>query len=51
MSKSRPTQRAPDGWDSARFLEIILSFSSFPFPSFVLPQPPVTRAVGTPLAE
>jgi hypothetical protein len=31
------TQRAPDGWDSARFLEIVLNFDSFPFPSLFLP--------------
>jgi uncharacterized protein involved in type VI secretion and phage assembly len=42
----RPTQRAPNGWDSAHFLELFPSDDSFPFPSFVLPQPPVTRAVG-----
>ena len=33
----RPTQRAPDGWDSARFLELFLSLGSFPFPSLSLP--------------
>ena len=42
----RLTQRAPDGWDSPRFLEIVLSFGSFPFPSLSLPQPPVTQAVS-----
>jgi hypothetical protein len=35
--KSRPTQRAPDGWDSARFLELVLNFGRFPFPSFSSP--------------
>src|SRR5215217_7101098 len=28
---------APDGWDWARFLELLLSYSSFPFPSVCLP--------------
>jgi hypothetical protein len=28
---------APDDWDCARFWEIILNFSSFPYPSFILP--------------
>jgi hypothetical protein len=32
-----PTKRAPDGWDCARFLEVVLSFGRFPFPSLVLP--------------
>jgi hypothetical protein len=27
----------PDGWDSARFLEIVLSFGRFPFPSLIFP--------------
>ena len=27
----------PDGWDWARFLELVLSFSSFPFPTLFLP--------------
>src|SRR5512132_355413 len=31
------TMRAPDGWDSARFLGLVLNYSSFPFPSFILP--------------
>ena len=31
------TKRAPDGWDSARFLKILLNFGSFPFPVLVLP--------------
>ena len=31
------TQRAPDGWDSARYWEIFLSFGSFPFPNLFLP--------------
>jgi len=35
-NEMRLTQPAPDGWDSARFLEIVLSFASFPFPSFFL---------------
>jgi hypothetical protein len=30
------TKRAPDGWDSARFLGLFLSYSSFPFPSLFL---------------
>jgi len=34
-----------DGWDCARFLELVLNFGSFPFSSFVLSQPPVTQAV------
>jgi len=29
--KMRPTQRAPDGWNSARFLEFVLSCGGFPF--------------------
>ena len=32
-----PTKRAPDGWDSARFLGLVLRFGSIPFPSFFLP--------------
>jgi hypothetical protein len=28
---NRLTQRAPDGWDPARFLEFVLSLGSFPF--------------------
>jgi len=28
---------APDGWDSARFLGLVLSFGSFPFRELVLP--------------
>jgi hypothetical protein len=36
-TQTRLTKRAPDGWDWARFLELFLSFGSFPFPSFVLP--------------
>jgi hypothetical protein len=35
--KSGLTQRAPDGWDSARFLKLALNYGGFPFPSFVLP--------------
>jgi hypothetical protein len=31
------TQRAPDGWDSPRFLELILNLGSFPFPNFFSP--------------
>jgi hypothetical protein len=27
----------PDGWDSARFLELVLNFGSFPFPVLFLP--------------
>jgi hypothetical protein len=37
---------APDGWDCARFLGQFLSYGGFSFPSFFLPQPPVTQAVG-----
>jgi hypothetical protein len=33
----RPTKRAPDGWESARFLSLVLSFGSFPFRELVLP--------------
>lgn len=29
--------RVPDGWESARFLELVLSYGSFPFCEFVLP--------------
>jgi hypothetical protein len=29
-----------------RFLRVVLSYGSFPFSSLVLPQPPVTQAVG-----
>ena len=36
----RPTKRAPDGWDSPRFLELVLNFGSFPFAS-LSPQSPV----------
>jgi hypothetical protein len=28
---------APDGWDSARFLELVLNFGSFPFRELFLP--------------
>ena len=35
--KGQLTQRAPDGWDSARFLEMVLSFGRFPFSSLFLP--------------
>jgi|WetSurMetagenome_2_1015567.scaffolds.fasta_scaffold763086_2 hypothetical protein len=28
---------APDGWDSARFLELVLNDGSFPFRELVLP--------------
>jgi hypothetical protein len=28
---------APDGWDSARFLELFLNFGSFPFSGFFSP--------------
>jgi len=38
------TKRAPDGWDSARFLGFFLSFSRFRFRAFS-PKPPVTQAV------
>jgi hypothetical protein len=44
-ASGRLTKRATDGWNCARFWEILLSFRSFPFPSLGLPQPPVTRAV------
>ena len=43
--------RAPDGWDSARFLGIVLNFGGFPFSGPVSPQPPVTQAVGQLLAN
>ena len=33
----RPTQRALDSWDSARFLRFVLDYGSFPFPNFSLP--------------
>jgi len=33
----RLTKRAPDGWDSVRFLGLVLSFGSFPFHKLVLP--------------
>ncbi len=33
----RLTQRAPDGWDSTRFLGLVPSYSSFPFPDPFLP--------------
>ena len=33
----RPTQRAPDGWDSVRFLGLFLNFGSFPFRELFLP--------------
>jgi hypothetical protein len=36
-NKSQLTQRAPDGWDSARFLELFLSFGGFPLPNFFSP--------------
>jgi hypothetical protein len=40
-SPNHPTQRAPDGWDSARFLEIVLNYGTplrgSPFPSLALP--------------
>ena len=45
--ESRLTMRAPDGWDSARFLGFCLSLGTFPSLSLVLNQPPVTLAVGT----
>jgi hypothetical protein len=35
-NKACPTKRAPDGWDSPRFLEIVSSFGSFPFHELVL---------------
>jgi len=31
------SEGAPDGWDSARFSGIVLSYSSFPLPSCFLP--------------
>lgn len=43
--ESRLTMRAPDGWDSARFLGFCLSLGTFPSLSLVLNQPPVTLAV------
>ena len=33
----RLTMRAPDWWESARFLGLVLSDGSFPFPSLFLP--------------
>jgi hypothetical protein len=33
----QPGPKEPDGWDSARFLDIFLNFGSFPFSSLVLP--------------
>jgi len=32
-----PTKRAPDGWESARFLELVLNDSNFPFRELFLP--------------
>jgi len=43
--------KRPDGWDSARFLGLILSYNRFPFPSFVLASgipKGITQAVGHP---
>jgi len=36
MLKMRPTKRAPGGWDSARFLEIVLNFGGLQFSSLFL---------------
>jgi hypothetical protein len=36
-TNSRPSKRAPDGWDSARFLEMVLSYGKFPFRELALP--------------
>jgi hypothetical protein len=35
--KCRPTQRAPDGWDAARFLELFCAMAVFRFPAFFSP--------------
>jgi hypothetical protein len=35
--QKRPTKRAPDGWDSARFLELVRNDGSFPFRKLVFP--------------
>jgi hypothetical protein len=37
VRQKRPTKRALDGLDSARFLDFFLSFGSFLFSSFSLP--------------
>ena len=36
-SKCSPTQCAPDVWDSARLLRLVLNFGSFPSPVLFLP--------------
>ena len=42
-----PTQRAPDGWDSARFLSIFLALGFSRFDGESQPTPlPLTRAVN-----
>jgi hypothetical protein len=35
----------PDGWDSVRFLEIVLNFGRFSVFKLFSPQPPVTHTV------
>src|SRR5688500_425037 len=40
--------RAPDGWDSARFLESFPELWQFPVSSPFSPQPSVTQAVSPP---
>ncbi len=36
-AQGRPTKRAPDGWESARFWKLVLNDGSFPFRELVLP--------------
>jgi hypothetical protein len=42
--KTRPTRRAPDWWESARFLRLFLAWSFFRLPSRVSASPLAANA-------
>jgi len=44
MDKSRPTQRAPDWWESARFQAVCVAWSWFRQNSVVSSRPPAGNA-------
>jgi len=44
LAQSRPTQRAADGWESARFISLFLASGIFYISSLFLPRPPAANA-------
>jgi len=53
FGQKRPTKRAADGGESARFTSIFLALTFFYISSLfpARPRPPLTQTVGTPLAK